>query len=46
VVIAPIGTTDFGKYLEISEELNMAILEIVHAQGAALASPDSGGRVS
>ena len=39
-----IGTTDFGEYLEIAEELNMAILEIVHDQGASLALPNRGGR--
>ena len=43
-VHAYIGTTDFGEYLEIAEELNMAILEIVHDQGASLALPNRGGR--
>ena len=38
-ILAFVMTTDYLEYLEISEQLNIRILEIVEATGAELATP-------
>ena len=38
-ILANIKTTDFNRYLEIVEDLNLRILDIVSAAGTQLAVP-------
>jgi len=35
-------TTDYQEFLQITEQLNMRILEIIEASGAELATPAQG----
>ena len=38
-VYAYIGTSDYAEYLEVAEELNLAIIEVVASSGTAFAVP-------